>query len=206
MPNFNIFKTTNDTYFPKISTVPAWKLNFSANVWDALIDYVAILWAYFFRAEATASISVTSSPFVYTAGTDSEVVYIRGGSVSAIEKKDSSGSWVSILGATNATAFLAPAQQIRVTYSSAPSMTKDVVGMFVNATGTTEALTAGSSPWTITNSDNRTEVLYISGGVVSSLTRNGVAVSNALPLTVALPPGAALVVAYTSAPNVVKDS
>ena len=206
MPNFNDLKTQSDTYFPKVSTVPAWKLNVSWNVWDTLIDYLAVVFAWFFRAEATANISVSASPFVYTAGTDSEVVYVRGGSVSAIEKKDSGGSWVSILSASNATVFLAAGQQLRVTYGSAPTMTKDVVGMFVNATGTTAALTPGSSPWTITNSDMRTACYYISGGVVSAVSRNGVSITDSLPLTVALPPSGALVITYTSAPTVVKDS
>lgn len=206
MPNFNELKTTNDGYFPKSGGIACWDLSFSANVWNTLVDFIAILWAFFFRAEATATITVTSSPFTYTAGTESEVVYVRGGSVSAIEKKDSAGSWVSVLDSSNATVFLASGQQMRVTYASAPTMTSDVVGMFVNATSATAALTPSSSPWTISNDENRTVVLYISGGSITSITRNGISITDAVPLSVVLPPSAEVIITYTSAPDVVQDS
>lgn len=34
------YKTTNASYFPLVSSKPAWKLDFSGNVWDAVMDYL----------------------------------------------------------------------------------------------------------------------------------------------------------------------
>lgn len=204
--NFNNYKTTSNSLFPKTGGIPSWDLTSSWNAWDTIIDYIAILWSWFFRAEATAGITVTSSPFIYVAGTEAEVVYISDGSISAIEKMNSSSAWISILSAANATVYLLPGEQLRVTYSSAPTMTKDVVGMFVNSTGSISTLTPGSSPWTISNPNNRTITLYLSDGSVTSVTRNGVSLGSALPPSILLPPGGAVVITYTLAPTVVQDS
>lgn len=34
------FKTTNTSYWPLVTAKPAWKLDYSGNVWDALMDYL----------------------------------------------------------------------------------------------------------------------------------------------------------------------
>jgi len=205
--NFNNYKTQSDGYFPKNGGIASWDLTASWNVWDTIIDFIAILWTFFLRAESTGSITVGASPFVYAAGTNSEVIYISAGVVSAIEKQDFTGAWVSIIASVGATVFLAAGQQIRITYDEAPTMTKDIVGMFVNATGSIAALTPSVSPWTITNSTMRTVTYYIwSNGVVDTLTRNGVNIAGALPTTVPLPPGGSMVLTYTVAPTVIQDS
>jgi len=70
--------------------------------------------------QGTASITVTSSPFTYTAGSTPEMVYIRAGTVSDVSKNSR-----TIFTATGCTVRLEPAQAVVVTYSSAPTMEKD---------------------------------------------------------------------------------
>lgn len=70
--------------------------------------------------------------------------------------------------------------------------------------GTTASITVGASPFTYT-AGTTAEVIYISGGAVTSITRNGVAITVALPLTVMLSPGASVVVTYTETPTMVTD-
>ena len=206
MPNFNDYKTTSDAHFPKTGGVPGWDLRAAWNAWDTIIDFLAILWSWFFRAESTAGLSVTSSPMIYTAGSESEVIYLQGGAITAIEKKDSSGSWVSLFSSANCTIFLAAAQQLRITYTDPPTLARDVVGMFVNATGYIASVTLSASPATVTNSYNRTVNYYISGGAVSSITRNGVSITDVLPISIPLSPSASFVITYTEAPTVIIDA
>lgn len=68
-----------------------------------------------------SSISVTASPFTYTAGNSPEDVYITGGTVSGVVK----GS-TTLAGASPAAIHLEPNQSITVTYSVLPTMVKDV--------------------------------------------------------------------------------
>lgn len=73
-----------------------------------------------YNPQGTASITVTASPFTYTAGSTPEMVYIRGGTVSDVSKNSR-----TIFTATNCTLRLEPAQAVVITYSSAPTMEKD---------------------------------------------------------------------------------
>lgn len=68
-----------------------------------------------------SAITVTASPMTYTAGNRPEVVYIKGGTVSAIAKNSR-----TLLSASPGTVYLEPGEAITVTYSSAPTMEKDV--------------------------------------------------------------------------------
>ncbi len=70
--------------------------------------------------------------------------------------------------------------------------------------GSTVAITVGASPFTYTAGASA-EVVYISGGAVTSVTRHGVNISNGLPACVPLPPGESVVVTYDEAPLMVAD-
>lgn len=72
-------------------------------------------------AGTTSTISVTASPFTYTAGSQYETVYIYGGTVSVVAV---AGTTVFV--ATGCTVRLAPGKAVVVTYSSAPTMHKTV--------------------------------------------------------------------------------
>ena len=41
---WNDLKTSNAGYFPLVTGVPAWHLNYSGNVWDKLIDSISALY------------------------------------------------------------------------------------------------------------------------------------------------------------------
>jgi hypothetical protein len=73
-----------------------------------------------FNPQGTATITVTASPFTYTAGFTPEAVYIRAGTVSDISKQG-----ITLFAATGCTVYLEPAEAVTVTYSSAPTMVKD---------------------------------------------------------------------------------
>lgn len=66
-----------------------------------------------------SSITVSSSPFTYTAGTSPETVYIRGGTVS-----DISVGGRTLFAATGCTVNLPPKTAVVVTYTGAPTMEK----------------------------------------------------------------------------------
>lgn len=68
-----------------------------------------------------SAVSVGASPYTYTAGASAEALYITGGTVSAIVKNA-----VTVFTSTPATIFLEPNESLTVTYSSAPTMNKDV--------------------------------------------------------------------------------
>lgn len=70
--------------------------------------------------QGTASITVTASPFTYTAGPTREAVYIRGGTVSDISKNSR-----TIFTASEQTVVLGPGEAVIVTYSGPPTMEKD---------------------------------------------------------------------------------
>lgn len=68
-----------------------------------------------------AAITVTASPFTYTAGATPEIVYITGGTVTSIVKN----SVTLAASITNLTVPLRPNESIVVTYAVAPTMAKD---------------------------------------------------------------------------------
>jgi len=68
-----------------------------------------------------SSITVGASPFTYTAGSSPETVYIRGGTVSAIKKGDT-----TLFTDTGHSVELEPHESVTVEYSAAPTMYKDV--------------------------------------------------------------------------------
>lgn len=70
------------------------------------------------------------------------------------------------------------------------------------------SVTPGASPWTYT-AGNTPETLYLSGGTVSNVTKNGITLATALSATsslaVPLDPGEAVIVTYTVVPTANKD-
>jgi len=74
-----------------------------------------------FNPVGSSSITVTASPFTYTAGHSPETVYVRAGTVSLIVVDGR-----TLFVATPATVSLPPNVAVTVTYSSAPTMEKYV--------------------------------------------------------------------------------
>lgn len=72
-------------------------------------------------AGTTSAISVTASPFTYTAGNQYETVYITGGTVSVVAV-----AGTTVFAASPCTVRLAPGKAVVVTYSGAPTMAKTV--------------------------------------------------------------------------------
>lgn len=70
----------------------------------------------------TGGITVTASPFVYTAGARPQYVSITGGTVSNVSLNGS-----TIATTTNSGVMLAPGNQLTVTYSVLPTMVRNVV-------------------------------------------------------------------------------
>jgi hypothetical protein len=72
--------------------------------------------------------------------------------------------------------------------------------------GITSAISVTASPFTYT-AGLATEYVYIGGGSITSVARNGTALPLFFPLTVILDPGAAVVVTYDSGdpPTMVTD-
>lgn len=76
-------------------------------------------------APAPASISPSGSPYTYTNGDFyDEFVVVSGGTVSAIELSTNAGTTFTNVGATAGSWLLRSGDQLKVTYSSAPTMTK----------------------------------------------------------------------------------
>lgn len=73
---------------------------------------------------------------------------------------------------------------------------------FANAT---TPITVGASPFVYTCGPSPVTV-YISGGAVSLVTKNGVSLTNAFPISIPLTPGEAITVTYTVAPYMVSAS
>ncbi len=71
----------------------------------------------------TAAITVTASPFSYTAGTSPETIYINTGTVSLVTVEG-----VGVYSQTNCTVRLRPKQTVIVTYTVAPGMAKTIEG------------------------------------------------------------------------------
>lgn len=69
----------------------------------------------------SVAITVTASPFTYTAGDSPETVTINGGTVSSVVV-----GGVSSFGQTNCTVSLSPGVSVVVTYSSIPTMVKHI--------------------------------------------------------------------------------
>ena len=70
-------------------------------------------------AGVTSAISVTASPFTYTAGNQYETIYITGGTVSVV-----SVAGTTVFSASPCTVRLAPGKAVVVTYSVLPTMNK----------------------------------------------------------------------------------
>jgi hypothetical protein len=71
--------------------------------------------------------------------------------------------------------------------------------------GVTEAATPGDSPWILENTDLTYWVVYIKGGSVSDVLKNGTSMGADLPMFVILGPGQTVTIAYDVAPTVVVD-
>ena len=67
--------------------------------------------------QVPASVTVTASPFTYTAGHTEEVLYIRGGTVSNVTQNG-----VSVFTATGCSVHLAPGESAQITYTVAPTI------------------------------------------------------------------------------------
>lgn len=186
------------------------KLDQSSNWVDDITDQVAAIHRVVQPADQSSpdpeALVVGASPFEYIAGTAPEMIYISGGIVSAVERwSETEEEWVVITGGLPISVMLPPSGQLRVTYMEAPAMVRDACN-FNNAAGITEELTPQPSPWEI-EAGGRAIVLYISGGAVDAVTRNGVSIVSQLPATVVVPRGGAVVIDYnTDPPLVVKDS
>jgi len=67
-------------------------------------------------------------------------------------------------------------------------------------------VTIGPSPWTYTNNDFVREAMYIRGGTVTDITKDGLAgIFAGSNVTVWLEPGESITLTYSSAPTVSKD-
>ncbi len=81
-----------------------------------------------FTSSMVAAITVGASPFVYAAGVSPEMVYIRGGTVSAVTKYyGGSSTGVNLCTATECYVLVPPNQSISISYSVLPTMIKDVL-------------------------------------------------------------------------------
>ncbi len=66
-------------------------------------------------------------------------------------------------------------------------------------------ITVTGSPFTYANKDGVPEVVYISGGAVSGVAKNGLTIFTTSPCTVYLEPGEALTMTYTAPPTMNRD-
>jgi hypothetical protein len=74
-----------------------------------------------------AAITVTASPFTYTAGASPETVYIWNGVVSSVTFDKNGGALGTVANVqTNSSYDLGPFEQLKVTYSALPNMNKMV--------------------------------------------------------------------------------
>jgi hypothetical protein len=73
-----------------------------------------------YNPQGVAAITVTASPFTYTAGATPENVSISGGTVSIIAKNS-----ITLFATTNQDVWLEPGESVTVTYSAAPTMNTD---------------------------------------------------------------------------------
>ncbi len=73
-----------------------------------------------------------------------------------------------------------------------------------NPTGVA-AIVVGASPFTYTNNDGIPEAIYINGGTVSNISKNGSTIFNQTNATVYLLQGESVVVTYTVVPFMAKD-
>lgn len=71
------------------------------------------------------------------------------------------------------------------------------------------AITVGASPFVYTNADQSSELVYVLGGTVSAVAKNGATIASGtsaiMPVPVWLEPGEAATVTYTAAPTMQKD-
>lgn len=76
---------------------------------------------YGYNPVGISAITVGASPFTYTAGPSSEMIYITGGTVSLIKR-----GATTVAAASPAQALLPPGGTLQVTYTVAPTMIKDI--------------------------------------------------------------------------------
>ncbi|TMP97067.1 MAG: hypothetical protein E6L09_13950 [Verrucomicrobia bacterium] len=88
---------------------------------------------------------------------------------------------------------------------SSPGTTKLITRNIGVATVGVSPVIVTSSPFTYTNKDGVPEVIYITGGAVSAVAKNGVTIFGAGPCTIYLDPGEAATVTYSIAPAMNKD-
>ncbi len=67
------------------------------------------------------------------------------------------------------------------------------------------AITVGDSPFTYVNNDGVSEAIYITGGIVSEISKNNHRIFSSAPATVWLEPGDSLTVVHADRPNILKD-
>jgi hypothetical protein len=70
---------------------------------------------------ATSTISVTASPFTYTAGDRPETIYINGGTVSLVNVDG-----LNVFQSSNVTIRLGSGKSVVVTYTGLPGMAKTI--------------------------------------------------------------------------------
>lgn len=66
-------------------------------------------------------------------------------------------------------------------------------------------ITVGDSPFTYTNRDGYPQALYIVGGVVSDISKNGTTIFSSTPATIWLDPDESLSITHSDPPRVIKD-
>ena len=66
-------------------------------------------------------------------------------------------------------------------------------------------ITVGASPFTYTNNDNVPEAIYIDGGTVSDIKKNGTTIFTSTQKTIWLEPGESITVTYSQVPTMRKD-
>jgi hypothetical protein len=67
-----------------------------------------------------------ATPWTFDCGMSPEVINIAGGTVTLVERSDGLGGWVTVGVASPCTLHLNPGQSMRLTYTSAPLMSRDI--------------------------------------------------------------------------------
>jgi hypothetical protein len=98
-----------------------------------------------------------------------------------------------------------PADNRTVGYTVANTDWNELAQLALCRQGTTDPLTPTGSPYTYTNSTNYYQEVYITGGAVSSVTKNGTSLGGSLPMRVTLGPSQSITVTYTEAPTMTVD-
>lgn len=170
---------------------------------DYLLSFLGNLAGSALISSQTHVVPVGSSPFIYSAGQGPETIYMSGGVVSLITKNG-----IAITQSLPVSIVLQPGETIIVTYSVAPYMVSS--SGIVSSPGAaspdqTVLVPVGSSPFVYAAGQNP-QVLWISGGDVQLITKNGIAITESLPVSIILQPGETITINYTSAPYMVASS